>query len=527
MITIGIFALEHLSDDSGIKYAMRPFEIFVTVANAVALCALFMPRSYRNGQVSRYACLSTLAIATLQVLVEGSRWQLIPAYCLTLAFTLVFILHIMLPWYTNIVHGGVKRFIMNIVKGLILLVFVVSAMLPIFFPVFHLPQPSGPYQIGTLTYQWIDQGRREIFSTDSADRRQLVAQIWYPVRKSMSLDRAPYVDDAVSLSHGLSKTLASNGLIRLPAFFFNHFAHVTTHAIPAAPIAEDQESFPVLIYASGLDGFRQVNMFQIQHLVSHGYIVVGLDQPYTAASVTLADGRIIEGMIKSKIQLLIDQSISRSEKIPQLHGEQLPNGIIPYLADDIIFTLNKLIALNRSDARGVLTGHLDMQRTGVFGVSLGAMVVSEACHLEPRFKACLMMDAAMPADVQENELQQPCLWLTRTASDMRLERASSGGWSEKDIEQTLSTMKMTYRKSKPGSYYVSIRGMFHINFTDAPAWSPAISWLGLTGPIKSQRGFDIVNAYSLAFFDKTLKHLDSPLLSGKFQAYPEVIVWKH
>lgn len=155
------------------------------------------------------------------------------------------------------------------------------------------------------------------------------------------------------------------------------------------------------------------------------------------------------------------------------------------------------------------------------------MVVSEACHQDLRFNACLMMDAAVPADVRQHGLQQPCLWLTRPASDMRLERTSSGGWTEKDIQETLSTMQMTYRKSKLGSYYVSIPGMFHVNFTDTPSWSPITSALGLTGPINRQRGFDIINAYSLAFFDKTLKHLEPSLLSGESKQYPEVTLWKH
>jgi hypothetical protein len=64
-------------------------------------------------------------------------------------------------------------------------------------------------------------------------------------------------------------------------------------------------------------------------------------------------------------------------------------------------------------------------------------------------------------------------------------------------------MQAVYAKSQPGDgYYIDIPGMFHVNFTDTPYWSPFTSSLGITGPISSQRGSDIVNAYSLAFLTR-------------------------
>ena len=130
----------------------------------------------------------------------------------------------------------------------------------------------------------------------------------------------------------------------------------------------------------------------------------------------------------------------------------------------------------------------------------------------------------MPANVVQAGLEQPSMWMTRDANTMRLERQRSGGWTEAEIHQTLSTMQAVFAKSLPGDgYYVQIPGLFHVNFTDAPYWSPFTSQLGLTGPINGQRGFDIVNAYSLAFFDKELKGQPSSLLNGLSKQYPEVL----
>ena len=38
------------------------------------------------------------------------------------------------------------------------------------------------------------------------------------------------------------------------------------------------------------------------------------------------------------------------------------NGIIPYLAKDVVFVLDQIKALNRADPNGSLTGKLDLQR---------------------------------------------------------------------------------------------------------------------------------------------------------------------
>ena len=61
---------------------MRPLEIVLSIANLLALAAAAVPRL---GAVSwaRYLAPSALAIAVVQVLVEGARWQMVPAYVLS------------------------------------------------------------------------------------------------------------------------------------------------------------------------------------------------------------------------------------------------------------------------------------------------------------------------------------------------------------------------------------------------------------------------------------------------------------
>ena len=62
-----------------------------------------------------------------------------------------------------------------------------------------------------------------------------------------------------------------------PTFLFGHFKYVTTHALSSAVATADQARYPVLLFLEGATGFRQMNAFQVEHLVSHGYIVVAID----------------------------------------------------------------------------------------------------------------------------------------------------------------------------------------------------------------------------------------------------------
>jgi hypothetical protein len=443
-------------------------------------------------------------------------------------FFLVWLLKIMRLAGRPAGGGWVHRLAIGLGVGLGVLGLGASVALPAVLPVFHFPRPSGPYQIGTVTYHWVDTRRHEIFSADPDAHRELMAQVWYPVRGDSSSARARYVQGAGAFSSAFTRAVSSAGLVRLPGFFFAHFKYVTTHAIPSAPLATDKPDYPVLIFLTGVEGFRQNNTFQVEQLVSHGYIVVGLDQPYAAASVVFPDGHQIAGLLKDQIQPLIDQSTSPVEKAPLLNGVALPNGVIPYLTQDVSFTLDQLAVLDKADPDGLLTGRLDLQRVGTFGVSLGAIVAGEACHTDPRLKACLMMDAGMPTDVVRAGLRQPSMWITRDAATMRLERQRAGGWSEKSIHEALSTMRAVFAKSLPGDgYYVQVPGMFHQNFTDAPYWSPLGRLVGFAGPIDVQRGFDIVNAYSLAFFDQHLEGRPAALLGGPAERYPEVLLETH
>lgn len=408
------------------------------------------------------------------------------------------------------------RVTLGIGVGLGVLALAVAVALPIVLPVFRFPKPNGPFAIGTVTYHWVDSSRTELLSADTAARRELIVQVWYPAKDVASSPRAPYVQDATLLAVELANMKDA------PKFLFTQLQYVTTNAVTLAPVADRSPNFPVLVFLEGAFGFRQMNTFQVEALVSGGYIVVAIDQPYTAASVAFPNGHQARGLPLSRMMPLIRQSYSPRNAAPAVNGRTFRNGIVPYLAQDVGFTLDQLTALNRSESDQLLRGRIDMQHVGAFGMSLGGIVASEACRIDPRIRACLIMDAPMPTDVVTFGLTQPTMWITRDAETMRLERRRSGGWSEADIREHQSTMRATFDKARAAAYFVQVSGLFHVNLTDVPYWSPLLRRFGVIGPIDGQRAHDIVNAYSSAFFDRHLKRRPQTLLDRLSTPLPDV-----
>ena len=393
---------------------------------------------------------------------------------------------------------------------------------PLVFPVFRFPQPTGPNAIGTLTYHWVDASRAEIFSTDPNARRELMAQVWYPAKADPSWPRAPYLQEAVAVTAAFAR------IHGVPAFILASLKQVTTHAIPSAPVADTEATYPVLLFFEGATGFRQMNTFQVEELVSHGYVVVALDQPGAAAVVVFPDGHAVPGLTMEQLPNLIQPSYmprpATSQNAPLLNGRALAGGsVIPYLAQDAVFALNQLAALTEADPNHRLAGRLDLRHVGAFGISLGGIVVAQACRIQPRLGACLMLDAPVPTDVVHAGLQQPSMWITRDAESMRLERQRFGGWPEAEIQAHLGSMRAAFEGLAAAGYLVQVRGTFHSNFMDIPYWSSLSSWLGISGPIDRQRAFNIINAYSLAFFDRHLKGAPAALFDDPAGSYPEVI----
>ena len=67
---------------------MRPVEILLVVADLLTFLVVAVPRLHATRWGGGIA-LVTFSLAAVQILVEGPRWQMVPAYVLTRLFLFV------------------------------------------------------------------------------------------------------------------------------------------------------------------------------------------------------------------------------------------------------------------------------------------------------------------------------------------------------------------------------------------------------------------------------------------------------
>jgi hypothetical protein len=114
------------------------------------------------------------------------------------------------------------------------------------------------------------------------------------------------------------------------------------------------------------------------------------------------------------------------------------------------------------------------------------------------------------------------MWITRDAATMRCE-----GWSPADIDQHQTTMRAAFDGLPGDGYFVRVPGIFHADLTDIPSWSPLFGTLGVAGPIGARQAHSIVNAYSVAFFERHLRGNTTTLLDAPARQYPDVLLDTH
>jgi hypothetical protein len=104
---------------------MRPLELSLVLVNLLALGVLAVPQLHAVRWTGYVAFIAVL-IAIAQMIVEGPRWQMVPAYVLTGLLFLVWLLQ-----STTLAARPVNRLAAGLAIGLGTLALVISAALPI------------------------------------------------------------------------------------------------------------------------------------------------------------------------------------------------------------------------------------------------------------------------------------------------------------------------------------------------------------------------------------------------------------
>ena len=113
----------------------------------------------------------------------------------------------------------------RVISGILsILLLIVISMPPLLLPVFKLPTPTGPYDVGIKYDYFINRDRPEPQTPDTTDFQEISVQVMYPAELSSTDKPVKYWENA-----SIKSKIISNFWGGLPIFLFNHFSLIKTH----------------------------------------------------------------------------------------------------------------------------------------------------------------------------------------------------------------------------------------------------------------------------------------------------------
>lgn len=396
-----------------------------------------------------------------------------------------------------------------------------------------LPHPTGKFAVGRVAYDWADRSRADEFSKDPQAHRELMVYVWYPADFGLtSAKHAQYMTGADSLAAG-------EGDQEMSDFWGESWERVRTGGVESEtlerpPIASGHERFPVITFSPGLGVPVVAYTSLIEEVVSHGYVVVAIEPTYEAPAVVFADGRVIAALPQATDRHLpTPPGENREQFIKRMHKFDEPH--IDRWAADIRFVVDQVSTLNSGNVAEVpFAGHLDLQNVAAWGHSFGGRAAARACQLDKRMRACLDGDGLGPDGpifVFEGEAlpTQPFLWMEvhhepPTDAQLAPYGTTRKEW-DKNHQAQIVINERQLRECAGESFHVVVNtaGVSHYSFTDLPFLQTKTE----TQRKEASVALRVIATYTVAFFDRELKHDGHTVLDENNAHRPEVAVERY
>ena len=369
-----------------------------------------------------------------------------------------------------------------------------------------LPKPTGKHLVGITYLSFIDDGRKELFDNNQEIDREITVKAWYPSDNKSNPE--PYFLNA--------EAEFALKYLQFPEIYKN----LKTNSSRDVPMSSKEDKYPILIFSHGFGEHYSQNSILMEELASHGYIVFSISHHYECKFSSFPDGRLIYlDMNSQRFQKIMQEqqnpkamellqkmyNASNNEERMQVLVETsnaLPTILTEspkYWAEDISFFMDRLENMNNENK--ILKDKLNLDRIGVFGMSLGGMATSEICLTDKRIKAGINIDGGLFGTLVNVKHQTPFMFL--------------------NSRRFLGYGKLFIGESTVDCYSLSVKDSDHYNFSDYSVYPvPSVSFL--LGTIDGEKTIEIMNVIVLAFFDKYLKENNDINLIEQAKKYPEI-----
>lgn len=347
--------------------------------------------------------------------------------------------------------------------------------------IIELPNPQGPYLVGTVAYNWLDTNRDEIITPEDNDYRQVTVQLYYPAKQIKDTRPAHYFPQIEWVRAGF-RTQKGDFPQKL-AQDFGRYNRVLSYSLPEALVDDTQDNYPLLLFGTGGNMSRHFYTGISEELASQGYIVAVISHPYSSMDFFPAGGF-----------LMSSQHWQAPEDATQKEETKLDEELSNYLAADARFVLDQITMLHKNDVTGRFINRINLDKIAILGHSRAGKTVSRTSSTDDRIKAAVIYDNIGPDAERENGLVQPMMSMHRS-------------WPESSVKALHGYLE----KTGSYAYEVVIHSASHFTFSDMPIVDPD-NYKVEGDPLQS---FRVVMQYTLDFLNHTLKGDNAGLLESK------------
>ena len=237
-----------------------------------------------------------------------------------------------------------------------------------------LAKPTGTYGVGFQDIHFQDSSRcpdkfynlntAHDFSPENTNHcREIMVRVYYPTNEAVSLGSHYYLPQ-ISATEDQFKMIVQ---MEEPGkvLDFSELDALISYAHENASVLRTTEKFPVILYSPGDNAAVQSYENMITNLVSHGYVVVGINSLFVSGYNELPNGHVIKTSYAGDPQ------------------------DIPARISDMLYIKHNLNLINKK-----LSGIMNEQTVGIMGHSQGANSVAQVAAMNrDGFKAAVIMDA--------------------------------------------------------------------------------------------------------------------------------------
>jgi dienelactone hydrolase len=289
------------------------------------------------------------------------------------------------------------------------------------------------------------------------------------------------------------------------------------------------------VFSHGGAGYAHQNTLLMEHLASHGYVVLAPFHPHESWTHQLGDGTVVTQSPRMMSEMMqLATMVTPDYMKVFLGGCSLPERLDIARTEvkklrpiwlgatahdrmrDNVFIVDCVEDGAVPETAQALARIADTTRLGYFGMSYGGHVAALCCLNDPRARAGINIDGGFfTAEVLGREIGVPFLALTEDTSVMA-KQVKMDVTLAADRPSMLDVLYERIDGTVPAApmHRVSLRGMAHLSFTDLPWMVRGQEGLQhLVGAVTPETTIAVQRSFVQDFFDTYLQ--------GKGRQFPQ------